>query len=136
MAACPEFSGNVQDLATFKRDFEMIVFPNRDLQETAYRLRFAVPTEYQEMFDNLGSGFPEDMMKALVKKFVSSGLVVHDAVSRIEEMENITTDQGFLEFVEELRRIESDLIFLGVLKEITNTFVIRKSVKTIDNVLK
>ena len=98
MAKCPEFSGNVRDLATFKRDFENFVFPNMYPCETAQRLMCAVPTEYQEMFHNLGSGFPEDMMKALVKKFVSSGLVVHDAVSQIEGIENITTDQGFLEF--------------------------------------
>ena len=116
------FSGNVRDFASFKRKFEAIAVSTRPVETVQY-LRQAVPSEYRHLLDNLDLPDYENMMMELNRVFGSKRLVVSDAFSRIEEVEVIKTDEEFLEFVEKLETIESDLRYLGMLEEISNSFV-------------
>ena len=120
----PTFSGHAQDFANFKRDFEALVVPDRYPLHVAEYLRQAVPKEYRHLLDNVAH--PEDMMEVLVNKFGNRKLVVNDALSQIEEMGHITTDEEFVHFVEDLERIIVDFKTLGYMEELANAFFISK----------
>jgi hypothetical protein len=62
----------------------------------------------------------------LMAKFGSSRLVIDDIVSQMEKMKTITTDKGFVEFVEKLEKIKLDLETLKIIGEIANSTVIGK----------
>ena len=118
----PTFSGHAQDFAKFKRDFEAVVVPDRYPLYVAEYLRQAVPNKYRHLLDNVAH--PEDMMEVLVDKFGNRKLVVNDALSQIEEMGPITTDEEFVHFVEDLEKIIVDFKSLGYMDEVGNfTFI-------------
>ena len=54
------------------------------------------------------------MMEILMDKFGQSCLVVEDVVNQIEKMKPVTTNKGFIEFVEKLERFKLDLETLEV----------------------
>ena len=120
----PTFSGQTRDFAKFKRDFEALVVPDRYPLHVAEYLRQAVPEEYHHLLNNVAH--PEDMMEVLVDKFGNRKLVVNDALSQIEEMGHITTDEEFVHFVEDLERIIIDFKTLGYMEELANAFFISK----------
>ena len=120
----PTFSGKTRDFAKFKRDFESLVVPDRYPMYVAHYLRDAVPKEFQHLLDNVSH--PEDMMEVLVNKFGNRQLVVNDAMNKIEEMGNITTDEEFVNFVEELETIILDFKSLGYMDEVGKLIFISK----------
>ena len=120
----PTFSGHAQDFARFKRDFEALVVPDRYPLHVAEYLRQAVPKEYRHLLDNVAH--PEDMMEVLVNKFGNRKLVVNYALSQIEEMGHITTDEEFVHFVEDIERIIVDFKILGYMEQLANAFFISK----------
>ena len=122
--SAPTFSGQTRDFAKFKRDFEALVVPDRYPLHVAEYLRQAVPKEYRHLLDNVAH--PEDMMEVLVNKFGSRKLVVNYALSQIEEMGHITTDEEFVHFVEGLEKIIVDFKSLGYMDEVGNLTFISK----------
>ena len=63
----------------------------------------------------------------LENKLGTRALVVNDITSQIDKFKMVTTDKGFVEFVEKLERIKLDLESLGQLIEIGNASNIKKS---------
>ena len=63
-------------------------------------------------------------MEILTKKFGASWLVVDDVVSQIKKLKVVTTDRGFVEYVEKLEKIQRDLIALNIIEEIANSTVL------------
>ena len=122
--SAPTFSGQTRDFAKFKRDFEALVVPDRYPLDVAEYLRQAVPEEYHHLLNNVAH--PEDMMEVLVDKFGNRKLVVNDALSQIEEMGPITTDEEFVHFVEGLEKIIVDFKSLGYMDEVGNLTFISK----------
>ena len=52
------------------------------------------------------------MLQILSDKFDASWLVIDDVVSQIEKIRAVSTDKGFVEFVEKFERIERDWLLL------------------------
>ena len=125
--SCPKFSGYARDFSHFKRDFNaMVNVVGRSDVEIGSNLLNAVPTKYQHLIDNLDMSNHQEMMKVLTSKFGSSRLVIDDIVSQMEKLKAITTDKGFVEFVEKLEKIKLDLETLEIIGEIANSTVIGK----------
>ena len=125
--SCPKFSGYARDFSHFKRDFNaMVNVVGRSDVEIGSNLLNAVPTNYQHLIDNLDMSNHQEMMKVLTSKFGSSRLVIDDIVSQMEKLKAITTDKGFVEFVEKLEKIKLDLETLEIIGEIANSTVIGK----------
>ena len=122
--SAPTFSGQTRDFAKFKRDFEAVVVPDRHPLHVAEYLRQAVPKKYHHLLNDVAH--PEDMMEVLANKFGNRRLVVNDALSQIEEMGHITTDEEFVHFVEDIERIIVDFKILGYMEELANAFFISK----------
>ena len=66
------------------------------------------------------------MMDILVEKFGQSCLVVEDIINQIEKLKSVSTNKGFIEFVEKLERFKLDLETLGVLDQIATISTVGK----------
>ena len=117
-SACPvklakidniEFSGEYRDFATFKRDFETIVVPNRAPSDIGLRLRQALPSKYLHLVDNFKPSEYKEMMEALKSKFGNPRHIVSSCLRDIDKMKTPTNDELFISFVEDLEKIERDL---------------------------
>ena len=124
-----KFSGNPRDFATFKRNFEMMVVPNRDLTETGMYLKQSVPKKFEHLIANVELGDWKQMMSILQGKFGRTFLIVESVVADIEKFKPITgekADRMFIEFAETLEKIERDLKCQNLLDEVSNASVIGK----------
>ena len=124
---CPKFSGNPRDFGQFKRDFShMVSVPGRSDVEIGANLKEAIPEKHKHLIHHLDTTKHKEMMDVLDNKFGSSRLVIDDIVVQIEKMKPVTTDKGFIEFVEKLEKIQMDLDSLDKLEEIANSTIIGK----------
>ena len=126
---CLKFSGSPRDFATFKRNFETMVVPNRDLTETGMYLKQAVPKRFEHLIANVDLNEWHKMMSILQGKFGRTYLIVESVVSDIDKIKPITgekADKIFVEFVETLEKIERDLKCQNLLDEVSNATVIGK----------
>ena len=121
-----KFSGFSRDFATFKRDFEAIIVPNRSAADVGLYLKQAIPSKHLYLIANLDIEEYGEMMKVLSAEFGTSRLIVDSVVSEIEKMKYIITDKMFLEFVEKLEKIHRDLKTVEMVEEVANTTVIGK----------
>ena len=121
-----KFSGNSREFATFKRDFNAIIVPNRSAADIGLYLKQAVPTKHLHLIANVDIEKYEDMMDILSKEFGTSRLIVDSVVSEIERMKVVNTDRMFLDFVEKLEKIHRDLKTVKMVEEVANATVIGK----------
>ena len=125
--SCPKFSGIPRDFANFKRDFnELVNVPGRPDVEIGINLRESIPQKHLHLINHLETTKHKEMMSILEKKFGSKSLVVRDIISQIEKLKPISTDKGFIEFVEQLEKVKLDLETLGQISEIANAGYIGK----------
>ena len=125
--SCPKFSGIPRDFANFKRDFnELVNVPGRPDVEIGINLRESIPQKHLHLINHLETTKHKEMMTILEKKFGSKSLVVRDIISQIEKLKPISTDKGFIEFVEQLEKVKLDLETLGQISEIANAGYIGK----------
>ena len=125
--SCPQFSGLARDFAQFKREFNsVVVVQGRSSVDIGYNLLNAIPAKHQHLINNIDLPNHQEMMKALTDKFGCTRLVIDDVVSQMEKMKVVSTDKGFIEFVEKLEKIDRDLEALNVTEEIANSTVIGK----------
>ena len=125
--SCPSFSGSPRDFAQFKRNFNALVnVPCRPAVEIGTNLVNAIPVKYQYLLANLDLTEHTKMMDILVEKFGQSCLVVEDIINQIEKMKTVSTNKGFIEFVEKLERFKLDLETLGVLDQIATISTVGK----------
>ena len=125
--SCPKFSGIPRDFAQFKRDFNRLVaVQGRPDVEIGFNLRDSIPPKHAHLVQHLDTSQHEEMMTILEDKFGTKDVVVIDIISQIEKMKGITTDKGFIEFVEQLEKIKLDLETLGQISEIANAGYISK----------
>ena len=124
---CPKFSGMPRDFAHFKRDFNLIVkVVGRSDIEVGSHLRDAIPEKHKHLISHLDTSDHTAMMDILEKKFGSKTLVVQDIVAQVEKFKEITTDRGFIDFVEKLQKVKLDLESLSLSSEIANAGYISK----------
>ena len=125
--SCPQFSGFARDFAQFKREFNaVVVVEGRSNVDIGYNLLNAIPAKYQHLINNIDLPNHQEMMQALTDKFGCTRLVIDDVVSQMEKMKIVSTDKGFIEFVEKLEKIHRYLEALNVTEEIANSTVIGK----------
>ena len=125
--SCPKFSGIPRDFAQFKRDFNRLVaVQGRPDVEIGFNLRESIPAKYTHLVQHLDTSQHKEMMSILEDKFGTKDVVVIDIISQVEKMKGITTDKGFIEFVEQLEKIKLDLETLGQISEIANAGYISK----------
>ena len=125
--SCPKFSGIPRDFANFKRDFnELVNVPGRPDVEIGINLRESIPQKHLHLINHLETTKHKEMMTILEKKFGSKSLVVRDIISQIEKLKPISTDKGFIEFVEQLEKVKLELETLGQISEIANAGSIGK----------
>ena len=91
---CVKFSGNPRDFATFKRDFERMEVPNRDLTATGIYLKQAVPERFEHLIANVDLSNWVQMMAILQGKFGRPFLIVESVVLDIEKVKPITGEKG------------------------------------------
>ena len=125
--SCPKFSGSPRDFGHFKREFqEMVNVPGRAAVEIGSNLREAVPDNFKHLLSHLETSNHKEMMKILEKKFGPSSLVIQDVVSQMDKMKMVTTDKGFIDFVEKLEKMKLDLEALKLDGEVANAVCITK----------
>ena len=106
---CPKFSGLPRDFTQFKKDFNRLVpVAGRADIEIGINLRDSTPAKHRHLLQHLDTSQHKEMMTILEKKFGTKDVVIVDIISQIEKMKNITTDKGFIEFVEQLEKIRLD----------------------------
>ena len=71
-----KFSGQPRDFATFKRDFESIIVPNRAAADIGLYLKQAVPAKDVYILANVDLENYKEMMSILASKFGSTRRVV------------------------------------------------------------
>ena len=120
------FSGNARDFATFKRNFEAIVVPNRPAADVGLHLYQAVPQKDRHLLDNVSLDQHQEMMKILAARFGTTRRVVDSIVSEIEKLKIVTTDKMFIEYVEKVERIKRDAETVNLIEEIANSAIISK----------
>ena len=117
-SACPvklakvdniEFSGEYRDFASFKRNFETIVVPNRDAADIGLRLRQALPSKHLHLVDNFEPKQYLEMMQVLKSKFGNPRHIVSSCLKDIDKLKTPQSDESFVSFVEDLEKIERDL---------------------------
>ena len=108
--SCPKFSEILQDFEQFKREFNRpLAIAGRPDVEAGINLRDSIPAKYSHLLQHLDMSDHREMMTILQKKFGTKDMVIINIISQIEKMKNITTDKGFIEFVEQLEKINLDL---------------------------
>ena len=121
-----KFSGHPRDFATFKRDFEAIIVPNRSAADIGLYLKQAVPSKDVHILANVElENYPE-MMNILSSKFGCTRKVVDCIITDIEKLKVVTTDRMFVDYVEKLERINRDISTIKIIDEIANATVISK----------
>ena len=100
--------------------------PGRPDVEVGFNLRESIPVKHAHLVQHLDTSQHVQMMTILEDKFGTKNVVVIDIISQIEKMKSITTDKGFIEFVEQLEKIKLDLETLGKISEIANAGYISK----------
>ena len=89
-------------------------------------LRESISTKHSHIVQHLDTSKHKEMMIILEEKFGTKDVVIIDIISQIEKIKNITTEKGFLEFVEQLEKIRLDPETLGQIYEISNAGYISK----------
>ena len=120
------FSGNPRDFATFKRDFEAIIVPNRSAADISLYLKQAIPKKDMHVLANVSLDKYEEMMVILADKFGTTRRVVDSIVSEIEKLKVVTSDKMFVEYVEKLEKINRDVITVKMVEQVANEAVISK----------
>ena len=121
-----KFSGQPRDFATFKREFEAIVVPRRDASDIGFHLKQAVPSKHRHLLNNIELSEYEEMMEVLRQEFGSRGKVVKSVTVEIDRMKAVTSDSGFVEFVEKLEKMKRDLESVHYLEDLTTASTISK----------
>ena len=120
------FSGNPRDFATFKRDFEAVIVPNRPAADVGLYLKQAVPTKDAHLLANISLDKHQEMMEILADRFGSTRRIVDSIVSEIEKLKIVTTDKMFIDYVEKVERIKRDAETVNLIEEIANSAMISK----------
>ena len=121
-----KFSGHPRDFASFKRDFEAIIVPNRSAADIGLYLKQAVPAKDAHILVNVDLENYNEMMSILATKFGSTRRVVDSIITDIERLKIVTTDKMFVEFVDKLERIKRDVTTINIVDEIANATIISK----------
>ena len=121
-----KFSGQPKDFATFKRDFEVIIVPNRSAADVGLYLKQAIPAKDLHLLANVDLEKHGDMMDILAQEFGTTRQVVDSVITEIEKLKLVTTDRMFIDFVEKLERIHRDLTTVKMIEEVANATVIGK----------
>ena len=112
------FSGDSRDFATFKKDFETIVVPNRPPYEIGVRLRQAVPDKYKHLLANIELHDHVQMMDKLAAKFGTARQIVMNIMADLEKLKTPSDDKQFVSFVEKIEKAHRDLVSVNHLGEI------------------
>ena len=121
-----KFSGQPRDFAPFKREFEAIVVPRRDASDIGFHLKQAVPSKHRHLLNNIELSNYKEMMEVLRQEFGSRGKVVKSVTVEIDKMKVVTSDIGFVEFVEKLEKMKRDLESVNYLEDLTTASTITK----------
>ena len=117
----PKFSGTPRDFVRFKRNFNKLVnVAGRSAIEIGSNLQNAIPERFQHLISHLETDDHEGMMEVLEERFGPGCLVVQDIVNQIERMKPVTSDKGFIEFVEKVEQMKLNLEALHLLDELAN----------------
>ena len=114
------FTGSARDYARFKREFEMIVVPNRSKTEVGLRLRQAVPKENRHLLDNIALEDYAQMFVVLNEEFGTADRVVNSILGEIKRLKAPGDDKAFVAFVEKIEDAARDLEAVNLLAEIVN----------------
>ena len=114
------FSGLARDYARFRREFVMIVVPNRSETEVGLRLRQAVPKEHRHLLDNIDLENFKQMLEILDKNFGTADRVVNSIMGEVYKLKSPGDDKAFVTFVEKLEAAARDLEAVNLLGEIVN----------------
>ena len=82
--------------------------------------RSLIPERFQHLISHLETDDHEGMMEVLEERFGQGCLVVQDIVNQIERMKPVTSDKGFIEFVEKVEQMKLNLEALHLLDELAN----------------
>ena len=121
-----KFSGLPRDFATFKRDFEAIIVPHRSSADIGLYLRQAVPAKDLHLIANVDVENHAEMMTILAAEFGTTRQIVDSVVSEIERLKLVTSDVGFIDYVEKLEKVYRDLKTVKMVEEVANATVIGK----------
>ena len=121
-----KFSGQPRDFASFKRDFEAIIVPNRAAADIGLYLKQAVPHKHIHLIANVDTANYIEMLNILAAEFGTKEQIIDSVVYEVEKMKHITTDKMFLEFVEKLEKIHRDLKTVAMLEEVANAMFMSK----------
>ena len=121
-----KFSGQPRDFATFRRDFEAIIVPNRAAVDIGLYLKQAVPPKDVHLLANVDLENHKEMMSILASKYGCTRRVVDSIIVDIDKLKVVATDKLFIEFVEKIERIHRDVKTLKLIDEIANATVISK----------
>ena len=114
------FSGLARDYARFRREFVMIVVPNRSETEVGLRLRQAVPKEHRHLLDNIDLENFNQMLEVLDENFGTADRVVNSIMGEVYKLKSPGDDKAFVTFVEKLEAAARDLEAVDLLGEIVN----------------
>ena len=114
------FSGLSRDYARFRREFVMIVVPDRSETEVGLRLRQAVPKEHRHLLDNINLENYKQMLEVLDEEFGTADRVVNSVMGEVNKLKTPGDDKAFVTFVEKLEAAARDLEAVDLLAEIVN----------------
>ena len=76
--------------------------------------------QFQHLISHLEADDHKGIMEVLDERFGQGCLVIQDIVNQIEKMKPVTTDKGYIEFVEKVEQMKLDLQALDMLDELAN----------------
>ena len=120
------FSGEYRDFASFKRNFETIVVPNRDPADIGLRLRQSLPAKHVHLIDNIEPCQYVKMMDVLKAKFGNPRHIVSACLRDIDKLKTPITDESFITFVEDLEKVERDLKSVELVDRLYHETVLTK----------
>ena len=121
-----KFSGQPRDFSDFHNEFNSVIVPHRSDAEIGIYLRQAVPTQHRHLLDNTDLDDWKTMMNILKEKFGSSKLVIGNVLADLRKIKTITTDKGFVEFVEKVQRAERNLKGIGLSDQLSNAAILNE----------
>ena len=129
----PSFSGSIREYPTFKRDYDVHMFPS--FGEDPFSLRSCLSGKALEVVQGIGDDYKE-MRKRLELKFGCPEKLVDVVMSDISRLKKVPDgdDSRFLRLVEVVERSWLDLMGMGLEREMNTSIMISKIEKLIPTV--
>ena len=121
-----KFSGEPRDFSDFCKEFKSVIVPHRSKAEIGIYLRQAVPVQHRHLLDNIELDDWELMMDALKEKFGTSKLVTGNVLADLRKIKVVTSDKGFVDFVEKVQRAERNMKAVGLLDQLSNAVILNE----------